>query len=225
MTEFDKEKINACEILKQSVDYPISAPHLFAENKFMSVFNEQIINNLNTEKVIVPCHDTVISPSMKLADQMKLISKLPQDPTQTANLHHSLDIVVNIIYDLTVNVNTEDGLANGATCVLKFIDYRQVGTPRPSILWVQFNDPQNGVQRRLQYKRFYNESIHESWTPVFVVERTFIYGRARNATIQRIQFPLVPAAGRSVHRAQGSTLDKVVIDLTQNKTRKVPHLH
>ena len=35
----------------------------------------------------------------------------------------------------------------------------------------------------------------------------------------------MPAAGRSVHRAQGSTLDKVVIDLTQNKTRKVPHLH
>ena len=60
---------------------------------------------------------------------------------------------------------------------------------------------------------------------MFDVERTFIYGRARNATIQRIQFPLVPAAGSSVHRAQGSTLDKVVIDLTQNKTRKVPHLH
>ena len=136
LTEFDKEKIKACEILKESIDYPLSAPHLFAENKFMSIFNEQIINNLNTEKVkvTVPCHDTVISPSMKLADQMKLISILPQDPTQTANLHHSLDIVVNIIYDLTVNVNTEDGLANGATYVLKYIDYRQADTSRPSII-------------------------------------------------------------------------------------------
>ena len=69
------------------------------------------------------------------------------------------------------------------------------------------------------------ESIHDSWTPVCDVERIFIYGRARNATIQRIQFPLEPAAGRSVHRAQGSTLDSIVIDLTQNKTRNVPHLH
>ena len=60
---------------------------------------------------------------------------------------------------------------------------------------------------------------------MFDVECTFIYGRARNATIQRIQFPLVPAAGRSVHRAQVSTLDTVSMDLTQNKTRKVPHLH
>ena len=83
----------------------------------MSSFNEQIINNLNTGKVkvTVPCHDTVIPPSMKLADQMKLISRFPQDPTQTANLHHSLDIAVNMIYDLTINVNTEDGLANDAT--------------------------------------------------------------------------------------------------------------
>ena len=225
MTESDKEKIKACEIFKDSIDYPLSAPHLFAENKFMSIFNEQIINNLSPEKVTVSCHDTVISPSMKLADQMKLISRLPQDPSQTANLHHSLDIVINMIYDLTVNVNTEDGLANGATCVLKHIDYRQAGILRPSIIWVQFDDPQIGVQRRLQYKRLYKKSIHESWTPVFDVERTFIYGRARNATIQRIQFPLVPAAGCSVHRAQGSTLNKVVIDLTQNKTRKVPHLH
>ena len=127
LTESDKEKIKACEILKESIDYPLSAPHLFAENKFMSIFNEQIINNLNTEKakVTVPCHDTIISPSMKLADQMKLISRLSQDPTQTANLHHSLDIVVNMNYDLTVNVNTEDSLANGATCVLKYIDYNR----------------------------------------------------------------------------------------------------
>ena len=154
MTEFDKEKIKACEIFKESVDYPISAPHLFAENKFMSIFNEQILNNLNTEKVTVPCHDTVVSPSMKLTDQMKLISRLPQDPTQTANLHHSLDIVVNMIYDLTVNVNTEDGLANGATCVLKFIDYRQAGTPRPSILWVQFDDPQIGVREGYNIRDF-----------------------------------------------------------------------
>lgn len=34
-----------------------------------------------------------------------------------------------------------------------------------------------------------------------------------------------PSARRSVHRAQGSTLDKVVIDLSQRKPRKIPNLH
>ena len=100
----------------------------------MSIFNEQIINNLSTEKVTVAVHDTVISPSLKLAGQMKLNSRLPQDPTQTANLYHSLDILINMIYDLTVNVNTEDGLANGVSCILKYIDYRQAVILRPSII-------------------------------------------------------------------------------------------
>ena len=186
----------------------------------MCAFDNQIINNLNTEKLLL-----LIMIQFYLTNQTKLISILHKDPTDTANLHRSLDMVVNMIYDLTVNVNTEDGLANGATCVFKYLDYRQADTSRPGIIWVQFDDPQIGAQRRLQYSRLHNELIHESWTPVFDVERTFVYGRARSATIQRIQFPLVPAAGRSAHRAQGSTLEKVVIDLTQNITRKVPHLH
>ena len=61
------------------------APHLFAENKFMSILNEQIIDNLNTEKVTVPCHDTVVSLSMKTANQIKLISRLPQDPNSNSH--------------------------------------------------------------------------------------------------------------------------------------------
>ena len=123
LTESDKENMKSCEISKESLDYPLNAPHLFAENKFMRAFNNQIINNLNTEKVTVACHDTILSPSMKPTNQTKLISRLPKDPTDTANLHRSLDMVVNTIYDLTVNVNTEDGLANGATCVFKYLDY------------------------------------------------------------------------------------------------------
>ena len=47
-----------------------------------------------------------------------------QDPTVIANLHHSLDMVANMIYNLTVNVNTEDGLANAAACVQNVIDNR-----------------------------------------------------------------------------------------------------
>ena len=55
------------------------------------------------------------------------------------------------------------------------------------------------------------------------VERSFTLPNRK--TFQRIQFPLQPAAGRSVHRAQGTTLENVVIDLSQRHTRKVPHIH
>ena len=49
-----------------------------------------------------------------------------------------------MIYDLTVNINTEDGIANGDSCVVKLIEYKQAETARPSIIWVQFDDAKAG---------------------------------------------------------------------------------
>ena len=103
------------------------------------------------------------------------------------------------------------GLTNGASCVVKKIENKQAETSRPSIIWVQFDDQRIGIERRSKYhsRGFYHGSIDQNWTPIFDTERTFQY---RQNAIQRIQFPLQPAAGRTVHRAQGTTLDEVVIE-------------
>ena len=34
-----------------------------------------------------------------------------------------------------------------------------------------------------------------------------------------------PAAAKTVHKSQGATVDKVVVDLSQKRTRKVPHIY
>ena len=224
LTDEDWVKLRKCEKKNCDPDYQLNAPHLFAENYFMHIFNETIINSMQSEKHTIPCHDSVVSPKLSKQKQDDSIRKLPTDPNKTSNLHCSLTIVVGMIYDLTVNINTEDGLANGASCVVKFVEFRQVETSRPSIIWVQFDDVKAGNETRIKYRNrgLYNEDINENWTPIFDIERSFTYNRK---TFQRIQFPLQPSAGRSVHRAQGSTLEKVVIDLSQRKTRKVPHLH
>ena len=46
----------------------------------------------------------------------------------------SLTLVVGMIVVMTVNVDVEDGLTNGATGVVKYIDYRMEETNRPSII-------------------------------------------------------------------------------------------
>ena len=43
-------------------------------------------------------------------------------------------------------------------------------------------------------------------------------------TYQRIQFPLKPTAAKTLHKAQGATVDRVVEDLSQERTKKVPHI-
>ena len=110
----------------------------------------------------------------------------------------SLTVVVGMIVVMTANVDVEDGLTNGASGVVKYIDNRMEGTNRPRIIWVLFDDPRIGRSAREKYRALYNSNIQREWTPVFDVQRTFILNYK---TYQRIQFPLRPASSKTVYKA------------------------
>lgn len=60
------------------------------------------------------------------------------------------------------------------------------------------------------------------WTPVFEVTGQFQCTIGKTYNIRRGQFPLVLAAGRTIHKAQGATLKSVVLDFGN---RKLDHIH
>ena len=85
-----------------------------------------------------------------------------------SGLHRSLKLAVNCVYAISCNVNTHDGLINGAICTLKYVEYiNQHTTVRPSILWVHFSDTTVGTQQRKKYNKFNHEGISFHWTPIF----------------------------------------------------------
>ena len=90
-----------------------------------------------------------------------------------------LTVKVGMKYNISVNVNVEDGLANGTTGKVKFIEYKIEGSNGPSIIWMKFEDPRIGKATREKY-------FQRDWTPIFEVERTFLY---KYKMYQRIQFP------------------------------------
>ena len=118
-------------------------------------------------------------------------------------------------YNISVNVNVEDGLANGDKGKVKFIEYKTEGSNHPSIIWMKFDDPRIGKAIREKYfqRGFYNSNIQRDWTPIFEVEKTFLY---KYKMYQRIQIPLRPAAAKTIHKCQGITEDEAVVDLTQH---------
>lgn len=148
----------------------------------MHAFNDSIINSMDTEKVTIPCFDSVVSPKLSKEKQKEALKRLPTDPNRTANLHCSLTIVIDMIYDLTVNTDTEDGLANGASCVVQFVEYNQTETNRPSIIWVQFDDEKTGrmTREKFQNRQFYHDLIDKKWTPSFDIERCFLHNKTKN---------------------------------------------
>ena len=225
LTEEDKDDLRKRVVDRNSSEYPRDAVHLFAEKEGMYKHNEKIMNGIDGEEVDIPCHDTVASANISQKRARKLISELPDDPEKTANMEKVLTVKVGMKYNISVNVNVEDGLANGTTGKVKFIEYKIEGSNRPSIIWMKFEDPRIGKATREKYfqRGFYNSNIQTDWTPIFEVERTFLY---KYKMYQRIQFPLRPAAAKTVHKGQGITEDEVVVDLTQYKgVRKVPHIH
>ena len=139
MTEEDKTKLQTRILDRDTGDYPKDAFHLFTEIKFVNEHNNRILRQMPGEKVMIPCHDSVISANIPAKECQNLINKLPDDYSKTGHLMKSLTLVVGMIVVMTVNVDVEDGLTNGATGVVKHIDYRMEGTNRQS--WVLFDDP------------------------------------------------------------------------------------
>ena len=163
--------------------------------------NENIMNHMEVEKVVIPCHDTVVSANISPKKAQELISQVPDDVSITANLEKFLTIAVGMKYVMLVNVNVEDGLTNGATGVVKFVEYKIEGMI-----------PELAKQQEKTFQRgCYNSNIQRDWTPVFEVEKTYVY---IFKMYQRIKFPL-RAAAKPVHKAQWIIKDEIVVDLTQ----------
>ncbi|KAK3097672.1 hypothetical protein FSP39_011969 [Pinctada imbricata] len=221
LTEDDKAEIEKHNVSPAQENYPKNVPHLFVENKFVDNFNKDFIDTLSTVKVEVLSHDAVVADLPK-STKDRLLKSLPMDSSKTANLAHSLVLAVGMIYDITVNLDVNDGIANGSTCIVKYIENRIPQTSRPSVVWVLFSDVTIGSNTRQKYKHLYNVHIDPLWTPIFDVNRNFLYNYK---SYQRTQFPLKPAAAKTVHKAQGCTVDEIVIDLSQSRTRKTPHIH
>ena len=224
MTDEDKQKLQTRVVDHETGDYPKDALHLFAENCYVDQHNDTILSQLPGEKFVIQCHDIVVSANIPAKRHQSLIDGLPKDYGKTGQLKKSLTVVVGMIVVHTANVDVEDGLTNGATGVVKHVDFRWMeGTNRPSIIWVLFDDPRVGKARREKNRKFYNSSIHSDWTPVFETQRTFI---VNYKTFQRSQFPLTPVSGKTVYKAEGATVDRVVVDLSQKDRKyKMPHMH
>ena len=122
-----------------------------------------------------------------------------------------MSIAVDLIYCISCNLYTEDGLINGATCTLKKIQKMEnISEALPKILWVEFTDNIIGAKTRHNYQYLRPNYVLDTWTPIFVItcEMPVLNGR-----VTRRQFPMKTDAATTIHVCQGSTYDKICIDM------------
>ncbi|PIK46449.1 hypothetical protein BSL78_16696 [Apostichopus japonicus] len=134
-------------------------------------------------------------------------------------LFTELSLGIDQRVDLCLNVSVEDGMINGATGIIKYVD----NVHDIHIIWIQFDDISVGKACRHAKKELYNSKIAPSWTPISQIGRQFRIGHNKNAQVMRKQFPLRPATAKTVHRCQGDTMKEIVVDMSG--ARSQCHIH
>jgi len=221
-TDDDIHMLRTRVISHDSPNYPFCAQHLFRTNALVETHNMHVYQTSTSDKYSIKAVDTVVGA---VSDSVisRVLGMIPSDPRKTMKLPSQLDLVIGGWYELTINVDVTDGLANGAGGIVKSVHLTGDNNYASGIVWMQFDDIKIGSQTRSTKKQLVTPKIDNSWTPIQPVSRQFQVGRSQNNQVLRKQFPLQHAAAKTIHRCQGDTLDQVVLDLSSN--RKEPHMH
>ena len=113
-------------------------------------------------------------------------------------------------------------MTNGAGNVIKLVQLNQQDKPS-GIVWIQFDHPDVGQKTRNENRHLYIQGIEHMWTPIKPVTTQFAAGKNKTSQVVRKQFPLRPAAAKTIHRSQGDTETTIVVNFSTKRT--IPHIH
>lgn len=215
-----KTRVLAEEPLPETVE---NLPHLYTTRDKCARHNSKIIatvpDSLKTNVEAIDCVSGEISKELT----KRILEKIPDDTSKTMGLKTNLLVGVGVTYELCVNIDVDDGLTNGSPCIVKKIDYRVENSHRCSIIWAAFEEQSVGEIWRQKYAHLYQNNIPRDWTPILETTRSFTLQHYKTYYVTRRQFPIQIAAGKTIHKAQGSTLKRgAVLDFGN---RKIEHIH
>ncbi|XP_060603886.1 uncharacterized protein LOC132756767 [Ruditapes philippinarum] len=197
-------------------------PHLFCRRQDSAAHNQLVLEKTTASDLVSIMAIDDVSGGISRELQETIISRIPDDSTLSMGLQKKLTLGVNLPAEICVNVDTSDGLTNGASCQVKKFDFRVPGSKRCSIVWVEFEDVSVGRKWRLQYKHLFSSNTPSAWTPILETSRRFTYRYFKTYLITRRQFPLCMSAAKTIHKAQGSTMKAAVLHFGK---RKIEHIH
>lgn len=195
---------NDVKMFKSRVLSPANIPqeaiHLFVTNNEVDHFNNIKLNSIHSTGYESIAHDTISGklPQSQIEFYLKAVKIFKI--SDTYGLPSSLLLKKDIKYMLTTNINTSDGLVNGAIGVLKKIDLIHKNEKNiPTKLWFEFDKECIGKVTRMKY------GIQNLLTPIELSIKSFQYKQKKDIRINRRQFPIKCAESMTIHKSQGST--------------------
>ena len=197
--EHTRSDIDILKSLDNTSTLPTDCVSLFSTNMEADLYNGKQLENLGSIILTIEAKDSCKDLHTGRAP-VKVTSKSPHE---TGGLRQKVQIAVGAKYMHTKNTDLADGLVNGATGQITHIEIN-TENPLKGIIYVKFDSHNTGKEIKKTSK--YPESV-----PVRAVSEKFpLPGKGRSVTVERTQFPGTLAWGMTVHKAQGSTYESMI---------------
>ncbi len=215
-----------CELKKSEQNELLNVPHFYHTNDERNIHNQKVLLAKEGQSVCVNAIDICTQTNLPRKELEKIEAKVKKLETLhlTGNLETELKLKIGLPYDMTTNVDTEDGLCNGTSLILREMLYLDRNGKIPSVLLVEAEDDRIGRKARNRWHYYIPPPIqmeHPNWIPIMSVKSQYMY--LLKHPIKREQFPLTLAAGKTFHKSQGSSLKKAVLAFPEK--RKIEHIH
>ena len=207
------EDVEALKGLEDNEEIPRGSLSIFLTNELKDNYNKEQLALLTSEVVHIKAEDS----KKDIHTKRVTVNVTSTNPHETGGLAADVQVALNARFMLTKNIDTEDGLVNGATGTIIKLEIPH-SKPLLGALYIKFDDPKIGKQAK-------TASRHKGLVPIRAVTAPFsISERASSILVERKQFPGTLAWGITVHKAQGSTFEQMIGDMTlsEKKSNTMP---
>ncbi|KAE8741738.1 hypothetical protein FOCC_FOCC012733 [Frankliniella occidentalis] len=177
-----------CDVLEEArVKRPV---RLFPTNAQVDSWNDQELDKMTGEDYTAEASDVAIGDGTRHAKIRATNNVRTLRSRDTMSLRNSLRLKVCARYMVTLNIDTPDGLVNGAVGTLMRVDHgvSSSGATKPLRLWVKFNHDIVRLNTRQQKRSLMQAlNIDPTWTPINPIAKTV--QRRGFLAVSRKQFP------------------------------------
>lgn len=137
----------------------------------MEVF-EKVDDRKKCEIVVID----VVDGDVKEEIRKIILNKVLDDFLKIMGLVSRLLIVEDLLVEICINIDVEDGFINGIFCIVKKLDFRVKNFICCSIIWVEFEILLIGVKVWLKYVYLYILDCSKIWILILEIIRNFNVG-------------------------------------------------
>ena len=194
----DKEMLDSCLVTDD--DQISDILHVYPRNRKVNQFNSEKLQKLDFPTIYIEAADLKTR-----SHGNRLRRKEPYSDRRSIVLPITLSLATGARVMLICNVDVHDGLANGVVGEITFISPHQTIYDHPQTIFVLFDHPAVGANRR---KAEPPPSNIDSMCVAIHPHEEYI-----NTSEMRCQYPLKLAWACTIHKTQGMTMKDVVVNL------------